>query len=476
MKKLWRWGLVALVPIGIAVWWMTHPRPQAVEMAVVERKSLTQSLDEDGVVRSLVEASLSCPSQGRLARIRVARGQKVRAGQLLAELDATEQRAALDQLLAQERASQASLRQAHFQSQLTQQKADADLRLSQSGLQVARAQALKVEDGVRPEQRQALQAALARAQFRLQETQRDWQRRRVLFEQGAVSRADLESYESSFKTAQTNLNEARARLLEAQHGPVRGERQAARAEVERSRASLEVSQAQQGQVEVALAAEEEAAHRLESLQAQIQQARHQLELTQLRAPASGIVEWDEIEPGEVVSPGQVILRLTDPTRLYVELLLDEGDRAQAKIGARVAITCDAYPGQTFEGKLQAIESQAFLKRLVRNSPTQDEDRVFRARVTLKPEDIARLHPGMSVFAQLILSQRSQVLTIPRQACLNREGKWLAYKVSAGRAHRTVVDLGQKDSAQVEIVGGLAEGDQVVLNPGNVADGAVVTQR
>lgn len=109
----------------------------------------------------------------------------------------------------------------------------------------------------------------------------------------------------------------------------------------------------------------------------------------------------------------------------MELLLDEGNRAQARLGAPVLVTSDAYPGETFAGKLQAIEAQAFLKRQLRNNPTQDEDRVFRARVKLDG-GVDKLFPGMSVFAQVVLAERGQVLTIPRQACINREGQWVVF--------------------------------------------------
>ena len=451
---------------------MFWPQARAVDLVKVERHRLAQVLDEDGVVRSWVEVSVASQVQGRLRRIAVERGAQVSKGELLAEIDGAEQRAALDQLLAQERAAVHAVEQSRQQAGLTRQRLNAELGVARAGLQLAQAQRGKVEAGPRPEQRAAVRAVYERAQQRLQEARRDLQRRQFLFNEGATSRSDFENFQAQFRNAESALREAEARWKETQRGAVVQDRQVAEAEVERSQASLAASAAQQRQSEVAEAAAAEAEERLRAVSAQVRQARTRLEQLQLRSPAAGVVEWEQFEGGELVTPGQVILRVSDPRRLYVELLLNEGDRAQARLGAGVQVTSDAYPGQTFVGKLKAIESQAFLKRELRNSPTQDEDRVFRARVQLDG-GAGKLYPGMSVFAQVILAERQDVLTIPRGACINREGQWIVFTVESGRAHRRVVEIGQKDNTQLEITKGLSEGDRLVANPGSMVDGTRV---
>jgi len=452
--------------------WVFWPATARVQTVKAERRAFSQVLDEDGLVRSWVEVSLAPQVQGRLVRILRQRGDRVKARELVAELDSREQRLAVEQGLAQEKAAVAAVEQARRQVGLTRDKVEAELGLAQAGVGLARAQQQKVEAGARPEQRTAVRAIYERARLRLHESQRDLQRRQKLFEQGAVSRADLESFEATQRTALSAFREAESRWQEIQKGPVIQDRQVARSEVERSLAGWRASQAQVRSIEVAEATLAEAEERLASVRAQARQARVRLEQTQLRAPVAGVLEWEELQPGELVSPGQSVVRICDPDRIYVELLLDEGDRAQARIGAVVRITSDAYPGEIFGGKLQAIESQAFLKREVRNSPTQDEDRVFRARVQLK-EGPKKLFPGMSVFAELVLAERQGVLTIPRQTCINREGEWVVFRLSGGRARRTVIEVGQKDSQVVEVTRGLTEGDRVVVNPGSLVDGARV---
>lgn len=475
-KRAWHWGLLLMLLLSAGlVAWLLRGKPHDVQLAAVERRPLVQALDEDGIVRSDVEILLAPQLGGRLARILVARGQRVRAGQLLAELELAEPLAALQQLQAQERAAVHAVEQARRQLQLTRQRSAAELELAAAGVVLSRAQRGKVEAGVRPEQVQALESAFQRARLRAAETERDLSRRRDLFNNGAVSRADYESFESASKTAALQLREATARLAEARRGAVVEDRQVAQADVQRAEAGYQSAAASGLQVDVSAETVGEAESRLEAVRAQVRQAQVRVEQGRLRAPRPGVVEWEEFEPGEMVNPGQTVLRLVEPSRLYVELLLDEGDRAQTRPGAEVSVTSDAYPGQSFRGKLEAIESQAFLKRQLRNSPTQDEDRVFRARVRVDGAK-DKLFPGMSVFAQVILSRRDAVLVVPRQACINREAQWIVYRYQNGRAQRRVIETGQKDSVQVEVVKGLDEGDRVVLNPGALADGALLREQ
>ena len=461
--------LVVLALVGLLVALGSRVKP--VEVAQAKVQSLSRSLDEDGLVRSQIEVNLACQAGGRLAQIYVKNGQRVSQGQLLAELENGEQKAALEQLQAQERGSLAALQAARQQVQLQTGRSRAELQVAQAGVQLARAQANQLLTSPRQEQREVLLAAERRAHIRWKEAERDFRRRQELFREGAVSRSDLESYESAQRNALYSWQEVRARWQEGQRGPIPSERRAALAEVDRSRANLQLSSAQQGQIEISAWQAQEAGEHYQSLRSQVEQAQEKLRQTRIYSPRAGVVEWDEIQPGEVVTPGQLVLRLIDPKQIYIELLLDEADRAQARLKTPVKITCDAHPGKEFAGQLDFIESQAFLKREVRNSPTQDEDRVFRSRVSLTPEALGQLYPGMSVFAQVILEERTSVLTVPRSACVNREGEWVIYREIGGRAQRRVVEIGQRDNVSVEVLKGLQEGDWVVLNPGTLADGA-----
>jgi multidrug efflux pump subunit AcrA (membrane-fusion protein) len=70
----------------------------------------------------------------------------------------------------------------------------------------------------------------------------------------------------------------------------------------------------------------------------------------------------------------------------------------------------------------------------------------------------------------------EVLTVPRLALANRLADWVVFVVEGGRAHQRKVTVGQRDANRVEIVAGVQQGQQVVVNPGTLADGAPIHQR
>lgn len=466
-----KWLALCIVVVGMAagLGWVLRPRPVVVQTATAQRGSLVRAMDEDGTVRSETEVKIAPLLAGRLQRRTVARGSRVTRGQLLAELDNAELRTALSALEAQARGARAALSGARSQANTTRARLQREEQLAAAGLELSRAQQGRVNSSARPEELETARLGLERARLKRSEAERDLARRQRLFAGGAVSRSDLELYQSGLRNAQLAQAEAETRWRQLRVGAAGPERAVASSEVSRAAANLELARSQEGQADASLAAALEAEQRVAALDQQVEGARARLEQTRLRAPAAGVVEWEDVPEGETVQPGQTLGRLLDPSQLYVELLVDEGDRGQIHTGIPVRVTCDAYPDASFTGKLVWIEAQAYLKRQLRNSPTQDEDRVFRARVKLAPSRQA-LYPGMSVFVQVVLGERKDVLTVPRQACVNRESRWLVYRVKNGRAETVPIELGDKDRDRLEVRSGLAAGDVVVVNPGTLADG------
>lgn len=451
---------------------------EPVSVAAVERGAVSENLDEDGLVKSELEADLAPRIQGRLGRLLVKSGQQVRRGQLLAQLDQDDLQAAVDAAVANQRAAEAGLEQARARAALEREAAAAELSQSEAGRQVAAANLSRIQEGPRHQEIATARAQLAAAEASEREARANLARSQQLFDQGYVSAQQVDASRTALGTASANRQQARNQLSTLLEGSRSQETDAARGELSRSQAQVEAARARQHSV---AAAEEEVSAslaRLESSRASLEQARANRGMADLRAPANGEILLEEIEPGEVLGPNTRLGRLIDPDHVWVEMLLDENDRGKVAVGQAVVITTDAYPGVEFQGQVESIESLAQLKRQLRGTPTQDEDRVFRSRIRLEQarQEGGRLYPGMSVFAEVVLRRLEGVLSVPREALVSREGKWVVLLVEGGRAVERVVKTGSRDANRVEVVEGLREGDRVVLNPGNLRDGVRVTVR
>ena len=178
----------------------------------------------------------------------------------------------------------------------------------------------------------------------------------------------------------------------------------------------------------------------------------------VRAPFDGELGVRKVEVGQYLTAGTQIVSLTDLSVLYANFTIPEKDSGQLKVGQIVRIKVDAYPGQTFEGKITTIEPQI-----------STDTRNIRVQATIaNPERI--LKPGMFVTTTVVLPDKPPVITIPETAVdytlygdsifLITEKKEDDGKTSLS-ATRSFVQTGNRIEGRAEILKGLKPGDRVV---------------
>jgi membrane fusion protein, multidrug efflux system len=178
----------------------------------------------------------------------------------------------------------------------------------------------------------------------------------------------------------------------------------------------------------------------------------------VRAPFEGELGVRHVEVGQYLTAGTQIVTLTDLSQLYANFTVPEKDSAALKVGQIVRVTVDAYPGRTFEGKINAVEPQI-----------ATDTRNIRVQATFdNPDHI--LKPGMFTTTTVVLPDKLPVITIPETAVdytlygdsvfLITEKKEDDGKTSL-TAVRTFVRTGNRINGRAEILNGLKEGDRVV---------------
>lgn len=195
-----------------------------------------------------------------------------------------------------------------------------------------------------------------------------------------------------------------------------------------------------------------------SLAAQVERQQVLLERKVLRAPFDGVLGIREVSLGDIVAPGDSIVRLQTLDPIYVDFTVPERHRGAVHPGQSLEVSVAAWPGQSFAGELLVV------------SPNVDvRSRTLQLRGQLANAD-GRLQPGMFATVHLILSGAEPVLTLPRTAI-----SFFAYGESVfaieedgGRlsVHRRPVRVGRTRGEQVEILSGLAA-DQRVVHTGHL---------
>jgi len=178
----------------------------------------------------------------------------------------------------------------------------------------------------------------------------------------------------------------------------------------------------------------------------------------VRAPFDGELGVRHVEVGQFLTAGTQIVTLTDLAILYANFTVTEKESGQLKVGQTVRVSVDAYPGRTFEGKINAIEPQI-----------ATDTRNIRVQATLdNPDHI--LKPGMFATTTVVLPDKPAVVTVPETAVdytLYGDSVFLITEKKADdgktslTAVRTFVRTGNRIHGRAEILSGLKPGDRVV---------------
>lgn len=196
-------------------------------------------------------------------------------------------------------------------------------------------------------------------------------------------------------------------------------------------------------------ARDQATAELEATTARVALARARLDKTRIRAPFGGLLGLRQVSVGDYVTPGQEIVNLEDVDPVKVDFRVPEVFLSRLHAGQALSVEVDAFPGQTFTGEVYALDPRI---------EAQGRSIALRARIA-NPERVLR--PGLFARVTLVTAQREDALLVPEEAVFAQGDQQFVYRISDGKAALTPVRLGDRQGALVEVVEGVAAGDQVV---------------
>jgi HlyD family secretion protein len=193
--------------------------------------------------------------------------------------------------------------------------------------------------------------------------------------------------------------------------------------------------------------------RLARAESAVRIARDEIVHLEVLAPFDGSVTARTVEIGESVVPGQTVLELTSPERLYVTAPIDEIDIGRLKTGLPARVTLDPYPGVAWRGVVTRVSAVV--------NDIKEQNRTLDVDVELAPDSThPEPKPGTSADVQIILDRRDGVLRVPTFAVA--EGRRVLV-VEHGKAVAREIRTGIKNWEWIEVKSGLAEGDRVITN-------------
>ncbi|WP_452230987.1 MULTISPECIES: efflux RND transporter periplasmic adaptor subunit [unclassified Lacinutrix] len=306
-----------------------------------------------------------------------------------------------------------------------------------------------------------------------------------------IYQSSLNRTQASLQNVRSGLNQAEASLKEAKSNYDRNQQLFDKGIISKADWDKVISS-----YEIAQASKQSAYYNVQSSAATVNEARDNLNRTNIYAPMSGTISKLDVELGERVvgtqqMAGTEIMRVANLTNMEVEVDVNENDIVKVNIGDSTIVEVDAYLKKQFKGLVTEIANSAD------GVLTADQVTNFKVKVRIieesykdllvgKDESYSPFRPGMTATVDIITNKRENVVGVPISAIVIKtdtsttkkavkkdamqsesEEKFECVFIKDGsKAKLRVVKTGVQDNSNIEILEGLQEDDEIITGPYN----------
>ena len=361
-------GISFFIFIATQIGWISSEDPISVKTELVEKRDIIETVSASGKIQPETEVKISPDDSGEIVSLYVMEGDKVEKGDLLLKIKPDT-----------------------YQSML--ERSQASLNTSKSALEKAIAQ--------------------------LSESESNFSRNKILFENGTISRSEFEKIEASYKVAVLSV--------------------------------------------------EDGEYMVSSAEASLREAQENLNKTNIYAPISGTISRLNIELGErVVGTAQMagteLLRLANLNLMEVAVEVNENDINSVSLNDTALIEVDAYLGNIYKGIVSEIANSA-------NVMGVSADQVTNFEVKVRILDEVSFRPGMTATVDIQTERAYAVLSLPIQAVTTRKDTAniqdkveCVFAFEENNANFIKVETGIQNDEFIQIISGLEEGQDIIIGP------------
>jgi HlyD family secretion protein len=346
----------------------------------------TREFELPGTVETQ-EVRLSSRVGGRVVRLLVDEGDLVAAGQPILELEYPELDAERKQLEAQLAAVRAVLAKANKGPR------DEEIAAGKAMVDLATAALAKMKTGYRTEEKEQARSELLAHEAELENARQELERERNLLQKNATTMSAYDAAVARHSRQQATVAAAAAKVAMMESGYRAEDVAEAEAELARVQANYDLLLAGTREED-----KDEAAAQVAQLEAQLDELDVRRRERTVTAPERAIVETIGVRPGDIAAANQPLVKVLRADDLWVKAFISEVDLGHLRLGQKLDVTIDTYPGQRFQGVV--VQISAVSEFTPRNVQTIDERRhqVFGFKVRVEdPQGIFKSGMAATVY-------------------------------------------------------------------------------
>lgn len=481
--------LVSLVVVALGGggwWWFARAGDAGAASALaaeglftVVKGDLPITLTENGtlVAKDSQKVVPNIRSRGKITFI-VEEGKVVNEGEELCKFDTSELQQQIDQVQLEITKAEADVQTAKTEFEIQGKQSESDIKKAKITLEKAQSDKEKYEEGDMLQEQRRLEIAIKEANTAWEKAKKKYEDSVELRKEDFVTQSALEQDEQDFDRATIAKERAEVdkKIFEKYTLPMTlRDKLTAVEDADLALATAEKrAESTLRQKEVAV---EQAQKRLDKLNQQLKERNEELAKMIIKAPCPGIViygdpryTWDDytaqFKVGGEVWGGNTMFTIPDLRVMQVKLQVHEADINKIKLEMPTRVTMETYPGILINGKISKIAAIA--------TEGNQEVKKFDVEVTLEAVPGIELKPGISAKAEVMIDVRKDATYVPLQCVFIEGGKHWCYALDPAKApQRSEVKPGLSNESYLEILEGLAAGQQVLLYNPSVPTGAPV---
>jgi len=441
----------------------------------VKRAALNITVTERGQLDSSHNATLTSSVEGSATIISIVpEGTLVKEGQVVCELDSAELREKSKQQEIDLTQSKAALAQALEFLEIQKNQNESDIAAADLKLTIDKLELEKFEKGDYLQQQNEIKGEITLAKEDQTRAQENYDFSKRMTKKGYRSQNDLDADRIAVTRFNISVRIATEKLSVLENFTFK--RIMAELEANDKESVRELVRVKRKAVSTL--AQYEAEYKSAKLTSEVEQEKYdrllrQIEACVLKAPQDGEVVYANnsggrrgndqqvIEEGATVRERQAIIKLPDVNHMKVDARIHESKIGMIRAGSKVLIRIDAYPNELFHGVIESVSSVP----MSGSWPNYDlKEYETEITITDDVEKVNKLRPGLTAEIEIQVKSKADVLQVPVQSLISIGDKFIAFVTKDGEsAHREVL-IGETSDTAVEVLDGLAEGEEIVLNP------------